>query len=152
LGRLLAEEESADGLFTKYVNHFFREVRGEGENDLELWIVFEDSGPSLRSYLYSPMSAGDFVVYQHSYFWTRLRRNAAASSGTKLKDDVSGREGGEDKSVSMLGEEEIPVDLGDTFDPRGTNTTADGKGLMKEVLRQILTAAAYLHSHGIVHR
>ena len=45
LGKLLAEEPAADGLYTNYVNHFFREVPKrsttahpwtEGKNDLEL--------------------------------------------------------------------------------------------------------------------
>ena len=157
LGRLLAEDDAADGLFTKYVNHFFREIpkqstnlesRANDENELELWIVFEDAGPSLRSYLYSPMSTGDFVVYQHSYFWTRLRR-AAKTSKSKLKD---GDLEDEEKSISMLfGEGEL--DINDSFGTTASgNATIDGKVLMKEVLRQILTAAAYLHEHGIVHR
>ena len=152
IGKLLAEDPSAAGLFTTYVNHFFREVPKrsttanpwtEGENDLELWIVFEDAGPSMRSYLYSPKSNGDFVVYQHSYLWTKLRQNAAAHG---RKEDNS-------KSVAMIfdayeGEEMI----NDSDKAKRSNSTINGKTVMKEVLRQVLTAAAFLHEHGIVHR
>ena len=53
-GELLAQEKGAEGLFTQYIDHFFREVpaalRGSSrKRHVELWIVFEDAGPSLRS-------------------------------------------------------------------------------------------------------
>lgn len=154
LGKLLAEDPSADGLFTTYVNHFFREVPKrsttnnpwtEGENDLELWIVFKDAGPSMRSYLYSPVSTGDFVLYRHSYLWTKLRQNAAARG---KKDENT-------KSVSVIfdtyRDDESTVML-DASNAKRSNSTIDGKKVMKEVLRQVLTSAAFLHDHGIVHR
>jgi hypothetical protein len=149
LGKLLTEEPTAEGLFTTYVNHFFREVPKrstttspwtEGENDLELWIVFEDAGPSLRSYLYSPVSAGDFLVYQHSVFWTKLRQSAAAQ---KRKPSVD-----YDMSISMILNNETQT----RQKSRASNNTVSGRAVMKEILRQVLTSAAFLHRHGIVHR
>lgn len=154
LGKLLAEDPSADGLFTTYVNHFFREVPKrstttspwtEGENDLELWIVFKDAGPSMRSYLYSPASTGEFILYQHSYLWTKLRQNAAAHG---KKDDNK-------KSVSMVFdsyEDEDSTGMLNSGKAKRSNSTINGKNVMKEVLRQVLTSAAFLHDHGIVHR
>lgn len=53
-------------VFTRYIDHFFGE---EGE----LWIVFEDSGLSLRSLLYTAIDAGGFIVLQQSYLWTLMR-------------------------------------------------------------------------------
>ena len=154
LGKLLAEDPSADGLFTTYVNHFFREVPKrsttaspwtEGDNDLELWIVFKDAGPSMRSYLYSPVSTGDFVVYQHSYLWTKLRQNAAAN----------GKKDGNNKSVAMVFdsyEDDDSTGMLNSGKAKRSNSTINGKNVMKEVLRQVLTSAAFLHDHGIVHR
>ena len=155
MGKLLAEDPSADGLFTTYVNHFFREVpKGsttnspwtEGENDLELWIVFKDAVPSMRSYLYSPVSTGDFVMYRHSYLWTKLRQNAADHG--KIEDN--------NKSLSMIFDTYEDDDDGtgmfNAANAKRSNITINGKNVMKEVLRQVLTSAAFLHDHGIVHR
>lgn len=145
VGKRLAEDPLAAGLFTTYVNHFFREVPkrsttatpwSEGENDLELWIVFQDAGPSMRSYLYSPVSNGDFVLYQHSYLWTKLRQNAAAQG---KKEDNS-------KSVAMI------LDNYQDEEMLDSEATINGKNVMKEVLRQLLTCVAFLHERGIVHR
>jgi len=151
LGKLLSEDPSAVGLFTTYVNHFFREVPKrsttahpwtEGENDLELWIVFQDAGPSMRSYLYSPVSTGDFVVYQHSYLWTKIRQNAAARG----KNEENG------KSVAVTFHAYQDDDLSNSTKANRSNRTISGKFVFKEVLRQVLQSAAYLHSIGIVHR
>eukprot|EP00584_Thalassiosira_punctigera_P013046 CAMPEP_0172558526 /NCGR_PEP_ID=MMETSP1067-20121228/79496_1 /TAXON_ID=265564 ORGANISM="Thalassiosira punctigera, Strain Tpunct2005C2" /NCGR_SAMPLE_ID=MMETSP1067 /ASSEMBLY_ACC=CAM_ASM_000444 /LENGTH=658 /DNA_ID=CAMNT_0013347907 /DNA_START=230 /DNA_END=2203 /DNA_ORIENTATION=+ len=79
-GELLAREAESSGLFTTYVDHFFREGGSSDDGGggrgrrIELWIVFEDAGPSLRSFLYTPITAaGGFVVFQNSDFWRRLR-------------------------------------------------------------------------------
>jgi hypothetical protein len=53
-------------VFTRCIDHFFGE-------DGELWIVFDDSGISLRSLLYTAIDAGGFVVLQQSYLWTLMR-------------------------------------------------------------------------------
>ncbi|CAB9510867.1 linked kinase-associated serine/threonine phosphatase 2C [Seminavis robusta] len=158
IGKLLAEEESANGLFTNYVNHFFREVPKksttlnpwtEGENDLELWIVFEDAGPSLRSYLYAPVSTGDFVVFQHSPAWTKLRQSAAKTS--KRRKATAEK----DMSISVIVDDDVDDDDDESQRrPKGKagNNTVSGSEVMKEILRQVLTSAAFLHKHGIVHR
>lgn len=61
-GELLAREAEAPNLFTTYVDHFFRE--GQKPGQVELWIVFENAGPSLRSFLYQAVDTGGFVVFQ----------------------------------------------------------------------------------------
>ena len=154
LGKLLAEEQGATGLFTTYINHFFREVPKrstthdpwtEGENDLELWIVFQDAGSSLRSFLYSQVDQGEFTVSQHSLFWTRLRQNAAAQTTTQKDKDSS--------SLSMImSDEDDDIFNSSEGEANNNSTIVNGKEIMKEVLRQILTSAAYLHDRGIVHR
>jgi len=158
-GELLSQAKDAEGFFTSYIDHFFREVpaslRGSSrKRHVELWIVFEDAGPSLRSYIYSPVSStgGDFIVYQHSSFWRRLRRGVAASRG--------GHGGSQALSIIMENEQK-QYSSALHRNPRpfstrngGQNTTADveGKTLIRDVLEQVLTAAAFLHSNGIVHR
>ena len=64
----------SNGLFTQYIEHFFG-------NDGELWIVFADHGLSLRSFLYTSVDAGGFVVFQQSWLWTLMR----VSLHSKLK-------------------------------------------------------------------
>ena len=55
-GELLAREAESSNLVTSYVDHFFR----KGNKDqIELWIVFEKAGSSLRSYLYTSVVDGD---------------------------------------------------------------------------------------------
>lgn len=55
-GELLAREVEASTLVTTYVDHFFREGK---KGQIELWIVFENAGPSLRSYLYTSIVDAD---------------------------------------------------------------------------------------------
>jgi hypothetical protein len=82
-GELLAREVESSGLFTSYVDHFFREGhRGQ----VELWIVFENAGSSLRSFLYTPVDTGGYLVFQHSAFWRKLRWGIA---GGRHQDDES---------------------------------------------------------------
>ena len=86
-GELLAREVESSSLFTTYVDHFFREGRS---GQVELWIVFENAGPSLRSYLYTPVETDGFMLYQHSAFWRRLRRSIAGGRRCKgCEDDES---------------------------------------------------------------
>jgi serine/threonine protein phosphatase PrpC len=108
--------------YTQYVDHFFRTLDADGE--LELWIVFEDAGPSLRSYLYTGVYVGDFVFYQPSDLWTRIRMSVP-------------RPLGQDKSLESAG---------------ALDVSKMGRKIMTSVLRQILEAAAFLHENGIVHR
>jgi len=69
-------------LFTQYDTHFF------GENG-ELWIVFKDAGPSLRSCLYKGTNSGDYVVFTHSWLWTLIRMSLADNQHEEKKVDHS---------------------------------------------------------------
>jgi serine/threonine protein phosphatase PrpC len=159
-GDFLASQDTS--YFTDYVDHFFREVPRQrtfgrrtsrsGQKDLELWIVFQDAGPSLRSYLYTPVStATGFVMYQHSALWTQLRMTTLNKSGSRR----------EDTSIATVTTHTQPTSTTDneknhTSTPRSDQgkglPPAAGKALLRDVLRQILTAAAFLHDNGIVHR
>jgi hypothetical protein len=148
VGNLLATDEDAKSLFTVYVDHFFREVPrpsflGRGPSkEHELWIVFEDAGPSMRSYLYTAIPSGDFVLHQQSPLWTSLRFNAANFSQSSDASCVAVP----NKATWGLGH------TGKSHRPQGLPDATVGRPLMREILRQILTAAAYLHERGIVHR
>ncbi|KAG7346445.1 serine/threonine protein kinase [Nitzschia inconspicua] len=128
-------EEQQQNLYTKYVDHFFREVpkrvfgRVQEAVDLELWIVFEDAGPSLRSYMYTATMSDGFVMYQHSSLWTQLR--TIPSSG---KDQSISNQGNEAKTKSSSSIPHI------------------GRKILRVLLYEILSAAAILHQKGIVHR
>jgi hypothetical protein len=109
-GELLAREVDSQMLFTTYIDHFFREGR---RGQVELWIVFENAGPSLRSYLYEATVADGFVVFQHSAFWRRLRVGiSGCSSRTTVNECTNSRD--ETQAV-------------------------EGRHLLKEVLKQIVS-------------
>lgn len=141
-GELLGREAESSNMFTTYVDHFFREG---AQNQVELWIVFENAGPSLRSFLYTQVDSGDlgFMVFQHSAFWRRLRRGISG-----------GRRRNEDESLVSA----ASISHADHYQPpdqkrKGHDEDApEGRQLLKEVLRQLITAAAMLHERGIVHR
>lgn len=108
-GELLAREVESPTLFTTYVDHFFREGK---RGQVELWIVFENAGPSLRSYMYEATVADGFVVFQHSAFWRKLRMGISRSRSHKTMDDNSQNE---------------------------DDTDRNGGHLLKEVLKQIVS-------------
>ncbi len=110
-GELLAREVESSTLFTTYVDHFFREGR---RGQVELWIVFENAGPSLRSYMYEATVADGFVVFQNSAFWRKLRMGISRSRSRKTMDDDNSQNNKED-------------------------TDGNGGHLLKEVLRQIVS-------------
>jgi len=108
-GELLAREVESPTLFTTYVDHFFREGK---RGQVELWIVFENAGPSLRSYMYEATVADGFVIFQHSAFWRRLRMGISRSRSHKtMNDNPQSRDG----------------------------TDGNGGHLLKEVLKQIVS-------------
>eukprot|EP00562_Extubocellulus_spinifer_P011187 CAMPEP_0178540978 /NCGR_PEP_ID=MMETSP0697-20121206/1304_1 /TAXON_ID=265572 /ORGANISM="Extubocellulus spinifer, Strain CCMP396" /LENGTH=1236 /DNA_ID=CAMNT_0020173329 /DNA_START=61 /DNA_END=3767 /DNA_ORIENTATION=+ len=159
-GELLSRSAGSSLLFTGYVDHFFREVptllrKASPSKHVELWIVFEDAGPSLRSYLYSPITSttGDFVVYQHSSFWRRLRKEAVAAGRDRLSSALSIISGEQDKAPSTMNRQPPQQQyMGRRRSPKNQTVVVEGKALIKEVLKQILTSAAYLHRRGIIHR
>ena len=143
-GNVLGQLSRASSLFTTYIDHFFRQV--PGQRTLELWIVFEDAGSSLRSYIYEPISSSSgFVLFQHSPFWRKLRM---AATNRTIPTANNNNDAGSETSVAAVGSshsrerrpQRKPVD------PR------TGRTLMREVLRQILESAARLADIGIVHR
>eukprot|EP00571_Detonula_confervacea_P008450 CAMPEP_0172331272 /NCGR_PEP_ID=MMETSP1058-20130122/61842_1 /TAXON_ID=83371 /ORGANISM="Detonula confervacea, Strain CCMP 353" /LENGTH=1290 /DNA_ID=CAMNT_0013048535 /DNA_START=357 /DNA_END=4229 /DNA_ORIENTATION=+ len=143
-GELLAREVESSNLFTTYVDHFFREG---AQGQIELWIVFENAGPSLRSFLYTPVdTAGGFMVFQHSAFWRRLRRGIAGGKQCKGCDD--------DEALAVV----TPILYPDIQMPghrQKSNSERDapgGRELLREVLEQLISATAFLHERGIVHR
>jgi hypothetical protein len=138
--------KSPMNLFTEYIEHFF------GQHG-DLWIVFRDAGHSLRHYLYTATDAGDYVVFQHSRFWTLLRTSVAKKRRSETRyssvDPVLN-----DDAVSSL--EWTNIYSSSSFKQKEHDDLEDasliGRELMRSVLRQILEAAAYLHENGIVHR
>ena len=131
-----AESES---LSTVYVDHFFREV----DKNLELWIVFQDAGPSLRSYIYTPVSTpGGFIMFQQSPLWTQLRMSSFNS--TKARDGANSEVTTE--HIEMYNKSST------SSDNENRRARTAGRALLQDVLHQILTSAAQLHSKGIVHR
>ncbi|KAL3762105.1 hypothetical protein ACHAW5_008845 [Stephanodiscus triporus] len=139
-GELLAREVESSSLFTTYVDHFFREGT---TNVAELWIVFENAGASLRSFLYTAVDAGGYMLFQHSAFWRRLRRGIAG-----------GRRESHDEAVALFHPNHNirPHDHvhEETRNPERGST--EGRALLREVLKQLITAVAFLHERGIVHR
>ena len=153
-GELLAREVESSGLFTSYIDHFFREGhRGQ----VELWIVFENAGMSLRSYLYTPVDTGDYLVFQHSAFWRKLRWGIAG--GRHHLDDESltifhpnqnryteratpaGRE-------LLRGELQLCSSLCINHSWSPTELSLRNAG----VLKQLISSVEFLHKRGIVHR
>jgi hypothetical protein len=134
-GRWLAQQQDVHAkMYTSYVDHFFRERRPGRE--LELWIVFRDAGPSLRNYLYTGVSTGSYVVFQHSKLWTQLRMSLSRRQNS-IDDD---------KSVVPLS------DSGDKTGVEDEKVYLLGQRLMKMVLRQMIESVAFLHENGVIHR
>lgn len=112
------QSNSSSLLFTEYVEHFF----GDESEGGELWIVFRDAGPSLRSFLYSSLDAGDYVVYQHSGLWSRMRMSLHAQD-----------------QQEPINEQQIHLDAVKSDDPLPDNQVdeAFGSELIRTVLRQV---------------
>lgn len=141
-------DEERQNMFTVYVDHFFREVpRAFGRvqtKDLELWIVFKDAGPSLRSYMYTAIVSGGFMMYQQSKLWTQLR-----TFTQKVSHHVE-----DDTSLVILNENAKKarrIDRTSKEKPK-SKIPLIGRNIMRDILHQILSAAAALHEKGIIHR
>lgn len=128
-GTALSKRSESIHLFTNYVDHFFH--RGLLEENLELWIIFKDAGPSLRSLLYTAIDTGEFVVYQHSDLWIELRTENPRASAVTLFKHQDTREYEDDSPVK---------------------DRSRGKDIFKTVVKQLLTSASNLHENGIIHR
>jgi len=70
-------------LFTEYIEHFFGK-------DGELWIVFQDAGLSLRGYIYEAVEAGDYVLYQYSWLWTKVRLSLKKLASSAIASSSAG--------------------------------------------------------------
>lgn len=154
-GDILSRSDESYYLFTMYVDHFFLQPSFSSTSS-ELWIVFENAGASLRSYIYTPVNSGGFVVYQHSPLWRQLRMDFASTATPK-------------SSSSSV---EVVIDHGtcstmkptesENVVPRNTINWYSGSkrkphrvqanDLLKDILKQILRSAAKLHERGIIHR
>jgi len=138
-GELLAREVESSSLFTTYVDHFFRE---RVLDVAELWIVFENAGTSLRSFLYTAVDAGGFMLFQHSAFWRRLRRGIAGGGRSERDEAV----------VLFHPNHNQPPDHKHEETQNPERGSMGGRALLREVLKQFVTAVAFLHERGIVHR
>ncbi|MGK3745637.1 MAG: serine/threonine protein kinase, partial [Bacillariaceae sp.] len=206
-GKLIQTQLNNDehNMYTVYVDHFFREVpkkrprinkkslfgvaglpannkhyqqQQQGGNDLELWIVYEDAGPSLRSYIYTPtVTDGGFIMYQHSKLWTQLRTFTNIEQARANKKDTSSSSSIQVQMQTTLddhdndGIDEVPPpplfassankkkrsNTNNKKKKRNNNNNNNriihiGRLFMQNTLREILSAAAELHKRGIVHR
>ena len=169
-GELLGRAAESSNLVTHYIDHFFRKGK---KGKIELWIVFENAGPSLRSYLYTSvfdahggesyvnniwyyrcwliicLATAGFAVFQHSSFWRRLRK------GIQENNDVV------DRSLDILRPSKQAAEHRNDNQSSYQYTQQskhredflpEGKLLLKDVMKQILMSVAFLHDHGIVHR
>lgn len=152
-------------LFTQYDTHFF------GQNG-ELWIVFKDAGPSLRSCLYTGTNSGDYVVFTHSWLWTLIRMSLADDKHEDrsvdrphglmdLAAEQENTNGTESSSVvgrQLMGKFLQQVRLSQHKElsrPRWGNrklALSNHNFLSLVYDPQLLEAAAVLNSMGIVHR
>jgi len=155
-GDILNRCDQSSSLFTTYVDHFFHHSYTSA--NCELWIVFQNAGPSLRSYIYTPVSSGDFVIYQHSSLWRRLRMEVTSRShdstnsvavvtdqGSKRYDFIKNTNA--NNSIHL--KQSNFLNMSDSTINKLYGTRGD---LLKDILRQILTSAAKLHERGVVHR
>jgi len=151
-GGLLAQHQNSSELFTQYIDHFFRKqalpYSSSFVSQQELWIVFEDAGPSLRSYLYTAVSSGTFFIYEHSDFWRKLRVGVHESSRKKSSSSIIALSG--PSSFDQRDHHKAPQknDKGPNPDETASTSILEGKELMKQVLKQLLTSALVLHEQG----
>jgi len=96
LNSFAVQQDPQTRLFTEYVEHFF------GENG-ELWIVFRDAGPSLRSFLYTGTDTGDYVVYSHSWLWTLVRMSLANKADSSAMVLMDSKDENQDTNSSTMG-------------------------------------------------
>lgn len=143
-GDILARNTEYKSLFTAYIDHFFHHQSGDGLEMLELWIVFKNAGPSLRSLLYSPVENSSFLMYQHSAFWTKLRSGGCVSGST---DDTYFSS----SSVALTASTHFKFVDKSKFE-KDCGDNVNGKSILKTILSQLLTSAAKLHERGIIHR
>jgi hypothetical protein len=74
-----------------------------------------------------------FAVFQHSPFWRRLRKSIQERRDSDVSLDI----------VRPVHRESSD---------RSSHPIPEGRLLLKDVMRQILTSVAFLHERGIVHR
>jgi hypothetical protein len=144
-GELLGREAESSNLLTRYVDHFFREGK---KGQVELWIVFENAGPSLRSYLYTSVVDADmgFTVFQHSPFWRRLRKSIKESNDdADFALDII-------RPLQKEGAENHTSKQNRDTSSSNRHGPPEGRLLLRDVMKQILTSVAFLHERGIVHR
>ena len=152
-GEILSRSDGSESLFTTLVDHFYRRPTGTLNSAVELWIVFENAGPSLRSYIYTPVNMGDFVIFQHSDLWRNLRLGIEPNTSKDLFS-VAIVSGGDSRQSHVKDYSEKSKDSQTRRKPVHNNNSPKerGRSFFRKILKQILTSAAKLHSWGIVHR
>jgi hypothetical protein len=160
-GDILSRSDESSTLFTIYVDHFFLNHSYSNESS-ELWIVFENAGPSLRSYIYTAVTSGDFVIYQHSPLWRQLRMEVASRMKTSKSSSSVSEVAIVSPAVTIIepdSDSTSNIRLEKTLDWKSNTHKREhsklrGKvsDLLKEILMQVLRSAAKLHERGIVHR
>ena len=174
-GKLLLELQQQDDkqLFTNYIDHFFIESSSSVK---ELWIVFEIAGKSLRNFLYTPSMDTGFWVFSTSDFWKDLRMGVAANfKGSKNNNNESKAlianihpPPSSYQTTSSQHNQNLPDNRflrqeqqqsSSSSSSTTTNNNANkkkrlpkGKVLFREVLKQLLTSASFLHEQGVCHR
>ncbi len=155
-GDILNRSDDSQELFTTYVDHFFLH-HSFMTSRTELWIVFRNAGPSLRSYIYNPVTSGDFVLYQHSALWHRLRlKFASKTEPSKASSSVAVVSDFRESAITFIkpNGSQSTTNMGkhNLKDESNTSLKSEVASLMKDILSQIIRSAAKLHERGIVHR
>jgi hypothetical protein len=157
-GDILGRSDESSTFFSKYVDHFFLH-NSFGSTSTELWIVFQNAGASLRSHIYTPVASGDFVVYQHSPLWRKLRMEVAsmevasmdASNSVAVVSDYNNQKSNFVKVINAETLSDAHNNL--QWERKGDKKRgARARALLKDFIYQILTSASKLHERGIIHR
>lgn len=121
----------------------------------------------------TPVSTSDFILYQHSSLWRFLRSDIAGipSSPVETTSSAVSVHLAEQRSSTGTSQPKETEETSDYYEESTDRAWADnpfknhtneqefndvsymdGKYVLKSILKQILTSAAYLHKQGIVHR
>ena len=116
-----------------YIEHF------KNADETEVWLVFGDAGDSLRNFLYTAAKTPDeTVIYMPSEMWKQMRNLAADKTFTVIKSS--------EKSVTLTAPTTPPPP------PPPPPPSSAATDLLQKILFQVLSAAAHLHSNGVIHR
>lgn len=90
------------------------------------------------------------MLFQHSAFWRRLRRGI---SGRRCKGCEEDEALVAAKPITYPDRHQKPDHKQKSqHETKSKARYPEGRALLREVLRQLITAVAFLHERGIVHR